>query len=474
MKKDLKQQLIELENIENALAKKDLHGFFCKAWYILNPNTHLLKNWHQELICEYLQACEIGQIKRLVINLPPRYSKSSLVSIMYPCWVWANNPSEKFLFTTYAHKFAVKHSMDRRTIIGSKWYQKNIRSIYLSVDNLDNITNSERGHFLSTSLRGTGTGLGANRIIVDDPHDAERSESDLIRDTDIEIFNKKFTTRLDDKKRGVIIVVMQRLHENDLSGYLLSSGGYEHLKIQGIETETKTYVMPISKKEIVRNEGDILHEDRENADMLEANRKAMTCYGFEGQYQQEPSPREGGIFKKNYWKFYNRLPEKFDEIIDVWDCTFKDLESSDYVAGGVWGIVGTQKYLLDVIYRKMGFIETINAMKSNRAKYPTIARTIIEDKANGTAIIEVLKTKLNGIIPFNPGSNSKQERAISITPQLEAGEFLLPCLELATFDVEEYIDNLAKFPKAAHDDLVDMTSMMGIYTKNSSMQFYIL
>jgi predicted phage terminase large subunit-like protein len=459
------KKLIEIEELVNAKCYKNFYSFFQKSWEIIEPSTKLCTNWHHELIAEYLKACYLRQIKRLIINVPPRTLKSSEITIAFPCWVWANKPSEKFLCASYNHDLSMKHADKRRSIITSDWYRQAYANFEIEKDTDKDFRNSKKGHFRSTSLLGSATGEGGNWIIIDDPHDAQKVTSDVTRKKEVDTFNTKFTTRLDDKENGVIIIVMQRLHENDLTGHLLSERkGYEHLCLPAIADKKIIIDFPISKKQIVREVGDILHAEREDATKLEEVKKDLGSFGFAGQYMQTPSPKEGGLFKKHFWQFYNQVPTDFDEIIDSWDCTFKELITSDYVAGTVWGIKGANRYLLHVTYLQMGIIKTIDAMINHRSLFPRIERTLIEDKANGTAIIEVMKEKIQGIIPINP-KDSKEARAQAIIPQLESHNVFLPTPSIATFDVENYIDNLAKFPNAANDDLVDSTTQALIYAK---------
>lgn len=482
----IETMLLESEAMLKQKAESKYTNYFKMAWNIIEPKTRLMHNWHHELIAEYLTACYLRQIKRLIINIEPRSLKSNLVSVCFPTWVWFKNPAERFVCTSYSAGLANKHSEDRRAIIGSPWYQARWGDRFSIVkDTTASLSNDRRGVIETTSLMGSATGKGGNFLIVDDPHDISRAGSDVIREREVETFERKFTTRLDDKVNGVIIIIMQRLHEKDLSGHLLTKPDgdkYYHLKIPAEALETTKYFYPISRKVKLYRQGEVMQPARESKGALAKQRGNLGSFGYAGQYMQDPSPREGGIFKKKYWKYYSVIPMTkeglydFDEIVDVWDCSFKDKESSSFVAGGTWGIKGPFRYLLNITYERLGFLATIKAMLRHRNMFlrpgservSYIEKTIIEDKANGTAIIEVLKQEIQGIIAFEPHGD-KAERAAAIEPQLESGCFLLPTKAIATFDVEMYIDNLAKFPNAEHKDLVDMTTMTGIYLKQSTM-----
>lgn len=486
---------LDLVGMEYEKARRQYYAYFKSAWTVIEPKTPLLPNWHQEAIAEYLTACFKRQVTRLIINIPPRYSKSNLVTVTWPGWVWLHKPDERFIFTSYSSGLSTKHSIDRRTIIESAWYQipwgcrcksqapehdADCPAYRMASDQnvKTEFQNDRRGHMIATSMGGTATGKGGNILIVDDPHDITSAESKVKREADVQEFDQKFTTRLDDKNTGLIIVVMQRLHPEDLTGHLLAQGGYEHLCLPAEVTERTVVKFPISGKEVVRGPGDVLHPARESREALDAPagpKKVLGTYGYNCQYQQAPKPREGSILMRSYWKRYVSLPTRavvtdgvetwvpdFDEVVDFWDMNFKDTNSSDVVVGGAFLRKGADVYLLHVNYKAKGFIESCKAVRAMRLMHPTIRKTVIEDKANGPAVIEVLKHEIPGLVAFNP-QGSKEERASAVTPQLEAGNVYLPTKDVATFDVEAYITNLADFPNVAQDGDVDVTTMALLY-----------
>lgn len=472
-KQDKIKYLEELEDLEYQKAEKNLYAFFKSSWEVLSPTTNLLYNWHQELIAEHLTACFRRQIKRLIINIQPRSLKSTLASIDFPAWCWTDDPSEKFMFASYSQGLAFKHSEDRKTLIKSNWYNSRWGDKFcITKDATQLVKNDKAGHIIATSLRGTAVGLGANILGIDDPHDVQKVHSDKIRETDIEIFDKKLYNRLDDKTNGVIIIIMQRCHEADLTGHLLKENeGYTHLKIPTI-AEKKTIIdFPISGMELERPEGNILHEERENEIAIEKQKKKGDFY-FSGQYQQNPSPTEGGIIKTKWFQFYNKLPEKFDYVIDSWDLAVKDKEVNDDACGIVWGVKGSLKYILGLIKKKMGFVTSLKELVLMREKFQLITKSIIEDKANGSPVIEVLKQKLDGIIAFNPKVD-KMTRLMLCQPDFEAGQILLPSKDIATFDTETLMNSLSKFPNIANDDDVDALTTGLIYIKTQHKEINI-
>lgn len=446
-------------------AKFHLRDFIKQSWHVIEPATEYQHNWHIDAISEYLEAVTAGQITRLLINMPPRHMKSISVSQMWPCWEWIRFPHLRYLVASYAQSLSTEHSVARRTIIQSDWYQTNFGDAFkLSGDQNEKIEfrNDKRGVMFATSLHGTGTGKGGNRVIIDDPHNVKQAMSDVQRESDLYQFDKSLSTRLNDKKRDAIICVMQRLHEKDISARCIELG-YTHLCLPAEPERRQTIFLPMSKREIVRDEGELLWAEREGRAELDAAKKALGSYGYSGQYQQQPSPAGGGMFKRDWWRFYRRAPAltDFDEIIQSWDCAFKGLDSSDYVVGQIWGRKGADKYLLDQVRDRMTFTATLTAIRSLSAKWRTAFAKLVEEKANGAAVIDTLKHEIAGIIPINP-EGGKEARAAAVAPQVEAGNVYLPD---PIFDLEtgyvppdwihDFIEEAAKFPKAAHDDQVD-------------------
>jgi len=443
--------------VRQELAERKLADFIRQAWHVIEPATPYLHNWHIDLICEYLEAVSAGQITRLIINIPPRYMKSIAVSVMWPVWEWIRHPETRWIFASYSQSLSTKHSVDRRTIIQSDWYQSRWGDRFKLVEDHNLKTeflNDKRGHMIATSVGGTSTGKGGNRLVVDDPLNPKEAASDVLRERANTWFDQTFYSRLDDKKTGAIVVIMQRLHEKDLTGHLLEQGGeWEHLCLPAIAEDRQVIHFPMSGRTLVREPGDLLWPEREGPKEIEAAKLALRSYGFAGQYQQRPSPMEGGIFKRGWWKFYKEPPARFDEMLQSWDCSFKNASTSDYVVGQVWGRVGGEFYLLDQVRDRMDFTETLQAVRALTAKWPKARSKLIEDKANGQAVIDALKREISGIIPVTP-KESKEARAMAVQPFMEAGNVYLPDPSIAPW-IHDFIEECAAFPNAAHDDQVD-------------------
>lgn len=439
-------------------AERSLAEFTRQSWSILEPATVLKWGWHLDYAAEHLEAVARGEILQLIINIPPRNLKSILVSISFPPWVWTSMPSTRFLCGSYSQSLASKHSIDCRTVIESDWYQRKWKLKVKLVDDQNQkmeFVNTRRGHRIATSILGTATGKGGDIVIADDPHDTTGALSDVERKTTIETFRQKFMSRHDDKKTGRTIVVMQRLHESDLTGELLKDGGWTHVNLPAIAPKKTIIVFPTSKREVVREAGTALHPAREDLATLSQIKKNLGSRAFAGQYDQAPAAAEGNIIKREWIRFWDSHPTFEEEIISV-DATFTGKATSDFVAMQVWGRNGARKYLLDQIYGRMGLTDTISALVSLCEKWPGAKTKIIENKANGPAIEDLLSRHISGIVLVEP-QGDKIARVNAVSPQLEAGNVLFPMTSREPW-VESLIDELVTFPNAAHDDRVDAMS----------------
>ena len=438
--------------------QRRLSNFVHFAWPIIEPATEYKHNWHIDAICEHLEAVSDGEIKRLLINMPPRYMKSICVSVMWPVWEWIRHPSTRWLFSSYASSLSTKHSLDRRTIIQSPQYQHFYGDRFKLTDDQNVKTeynNNKRGYMFSTSTGGAATGKGGDRIVIDDPLNPKEAGSDALRTIANTFFDQTLTTRLDDKKKGAIVIVMQRLHERDLSGHVLEQGGYVHLNLPA-EAPHKTMIyFPKTGKTFERPKDHILFEEREGKPELEQQKRALGSYGYAGQYQQDPSPADGGLLKRIWWKYYNEMPSlnAFHTVLLSMDCTFKNLETSDYVVIQIWGRIGAKKYLLDQARFKADFPGTIKRLKDMVRKWPQAKRKLIEDKANGSAVISALKDSIDGIIAVEP-KGGKIARAQAVSYTIEAGDVYIPSKELAYW-IDDFVEECVKFPKGSNDDQVD-------------------
>jgi predicted phage terminase large subunit-like protein len=456
-----------------------LQEFVGQAWGILEPVSTLVWSWHLDLICEYLTLIKDGQFKAvcgdlegIIFNVPPRTMKSLLISVFFPIWVWTTRPSCRFMFVSYSEKLSTQHSVFRRSVIESDWYQERWGSIF-SLSHDQNVKshyqNSERGTMFSTGMQATATGMGGDVLIFDDPLNPEQAISQVEREAVNLRFDTTFRSRINDPATGVKIIIMQRLHELDLTGHVLAreSSRWKHVSLPAVAQKDETWEFPSSKEPKQQKAGDLLWPERLPQSFLSSQRVGMGSWAFNGQYQQTPAPLDGGIIKRQWVRFYRQLPEKFEFMVQSWDCTFSGGHDNDFVAGQVWGRQGGKYFMLPYrTYDRLDFGPTMAAIKACHAKFPQVNAVLIEDKANGPAIISELQKEIPGVVPVNP-EGGKLARAQATAPLWESGSIELPDPQLFGCPwIEDYLHNICTFPKAAHDDDVDATSQALIYMRS--------
>jgi predicted phage terminase large subunit-like protein len=455
-------RLLALE-LDRRACEADLLTFLRGAWPVLEPAVPFEQNWHHELLAEYLMACTRGQLTRLIINVPPRFTKSRLASVMWPCWVWTQRPSSAWIFGSYAAGLSVDHSRDRRLVLSSDWYRtrwgdqvefapdQNLKTVY---------ENLKRGSMYATSVGGTVMGLGGDCIVIDDPHNPQQVLSEVERATALRWVDQQLVTRLNDARTGVIVVIMQRLHERDLTGHLLEHGGWKQVSLPAEADGPEEVVFPLSHRVHERVTGELLWDrpprhagEPTSRQALDALKVSMGSWAASGQLQQRPTPLGGGIFKRAWFtKFWTpqTLPP-FQEIVQSWDCAFKDLKDSDYVVGQLWGRAGGDFYLLDQVRDHMSFTATCAVIEHPTGAWQRATAKLVEDKANGPAVIDTLKHRVSGLIAVEP-EGGKIARAQAVSPLAEAGNVVLPA---DAPWVEAFLHEITAFPTGAHDDQVD-------------------
>jgi predicted phage terminase large subunit-like protein len=440
-----------------------LPDFICEAWHVVEPGTPYVPGWHLDAIAEHLTAVTQGEIRNLIINIPPRHMKSLSVCVFWPCWEWTTNPYIRWLFSSYSDRLATRDSLKCRRLIQSPWYQERWGSVFRLTGDQNEKTrfeNDQAGYRLATGVGGAATGEGGDRLVVDDPIKAKDADSEAVRTSANTWWDETMSTRGNDPKTVAKVIIMQRLHEDDLTGHVLAKmreGGeqYEHLCLPA-EYEPRTYTSGIGWSDPRTEDGALLWPARFGVTELVTLKKNLGSYGASGQLQQTPVPRGGGMIKRAWWRYYRVRPSRFDQVVDSWDMTFKDTTASDYVSGQKWGRVGADVYLLARVHDRMDFPTAQQAVKTLAALPPIAPAKLVEDKANGSAIIASLRSIVAGLIPVEP-MGSKQARAAAVSPFIEAGNAYLPDPEIAPW-IEEFIAECAAFPLGAYDDDVDAMS----------------
>ncbi|MBN8827364.1 MAG: phage terminase large subunit [Sphingobacteriia bacterium] len=438
-------------------------NFFTQAFTVTNPNKSLKWNWHHELICNYLEKIENKEITRLIINVPPRSLKSQIVNVAWPAWLIGKDPSKKIICASYSQKLSNKFSQDTRLILNDRWYKTIFPKVKFSTDQNEKhkFVTTNRGFRLATSIKGTLLGEGGDILILDDPHNPKEINSPIERKNTIDWFEQSFITRLDDKKTGSIVLIMQRLHPEDLTGYILSKNlGWEHLVIPAIAEKDQEYSVNDFKH--FRKANEILCPEYEGEKELNRLKAELGTYTFLAQYQQSPVIGSGNVIQKQWLKFYINKPTNFDKIIQSWDCGLKTGSNNDYSVCTTWGICEGNIYLLDVWRDKVNFPKLLVNVKAIHEKWlPDIV--LIEDKASGTSLLQELDRQLITAIPITP-RRDKETRLVSVSTFFEAGKIYFP--EGAHF-MPDYINELTQFPNVIHDDQVDSTSQALEYIKKN-------
>jgi predicted phage terminase large subunit-like protein len=482
------RRLPTLDEVQAELARRDLYRYLSQAWPKVDP-AGFQGNWHLEVVCDYLMAAIRGEIRRLIINIPPRSGKSTSVSVAAPTWAWIDQPQTKWLFASYAERLAIRDAVKSRRLLQSEWWQNRWGHKWRFAGDQNEKSryeNDKGGYRLSVGVGGSATGEGGDFLVIDDPHKVQEIESDTQRETVTDWFDQTMSTRLNDPQTGTIIVIMQRLHEGDLTGHLLMTGEWEHLCLPMEYHEKHIFVSPM---DVRSEEGQLLHPERFPLKEVRALRRTLGARAAAGQLDQLPAPEDGDIFPRNGWRYWKPGtsaiacpscegrgrygPEQevcphchglgdidywpqIDEAITSWDMSFKDTDGTDFVVGQVWGRKGARFYLLWQVRDRMSFTVTVQAFVALKNAWPLARAHLVEEKANGAAVIDVLKKKIPGIIAVNP-KESKAARAHAVSPLVEAGDVWLPHPSVADW-VDEYIEEHVKFDNGLHDDQVDATT----------------
>lgn len=447
-------------NEYQAILRRDFVSFIERSFYELNPQTRLLMSWYIEAMASKLEDCRRGNIKRLVINLPPRYLKSHCVSVAFAAWWLGHHPAAQIICASYGQDLADKLARDCRRVITSAWY-KDLFTTRLSPDKaaVDDFMTSQQGFRMATSVGGVLTGRGADLIIIDDPLKPDEALSEPRRSAVNEWYDNSLLSRLNDKNKGCIIIVQQRLHQDDLVGHVLEQEGWDVLSFPAIATadEIHNIESPLGNYHFRRSAGDALHPERESLETLAKIRKTIGEYNFTSQYQQEPIPPGGAMVKTEWLRYYlpEERPAKFERIVQSWDTANKAGELNDYSVCTTWGEKDKHFYLLHVLRRRMEYPDLKRAIYE-QARAHNADIIVIEDKASGTQLIQDLTNDgMHGIHRYEPPPCDKIMRLHSQSAAFENGLVLLP---KEAHWLAEYVQELTGFPGCKYDDQVDSTT----------------
>ncbi len=446
------------KNVFSAILRNDFRAFVQKAFYELEGKP-LTPSINVDIICDNLMRAYFGRMPRQIINVPPRSLKSLIVTVCLPAWLLGQNPKVRIIALSYAQDLATKFSRDTRRLMMSDWYKQTFPRTRLSPNKSgeNEFETTEGGFRMSTSVGGVLTGRGADYIIVDDPMKPTDAHSDTIRNKVNEWVDSTLFTRLDDKRHGRIIVVMQRLHSDDLTGHL-EGKGFNQLILPAISVERECYTL-LDGSTIMRDPGDLLQPERESLEILGQLKADMGSRNFSAQYQQQPVPFEGNILKKEWVHRYDRVPPVNSIVLSL-DVASGTSINNDYSACTIWARKNGVAYLIDCYRLRMDFPTLIDKVHEIWDKYEQFHRyLLIEENGLGLQLIQQLKYE--GIHPIGIRPiGDKIERFESTTPMFESGQVLFPQNKQW---LAEYEHELLSFPSVKHDDQVDSTSQFLIW-----------
>src|SRR5215831_13182515 len=441
------------------MLRQDFSTFAARCFYDLNPQTELAMNWHVEIIAAKLTAVRHGKIPRLIINLPPRHLKSLLASIAFPAWCLGHDPSAQILCVSYAEALSNNLARDCRSIMMSPWYRR-IFPTRLAPHRqaVQEFLTTRQGYRLATSTGGVLTGRGADIILIDDPLKPEEALSEAQRKAANEWHDHTLYSRLNDKRNGAIVIIMQRLHEDDLVGHVLAQEQWEVLSFPAIaEADEVHQIETIWGPECVRRRrGEALQPSREPLETLDRIRRTIGEYNFAGQYQQSPAPLGGGLVKAEWFKRYrdSDQPERFDRIVQSWDTANKATELSDFSVCTSWGIKAKHLFLLGVFRRRLDYPALKRTVREQQDLF-NATEVLIEDKASGTQLIqELISDGCHAVTSYEPTCD-KIMRLHAQTALIKNGFVHIP--ETAPW-LDAYLHELTVFPKGKHDNQVDSTA----------------
>lgn len=477
----------------NHYAQEELGVFLSRAFSIINPGTDYEHNWHIDCISEHLMAAERGEIKRLIINIPPRTLKTSLVSIMFPAWVLARQPSARFIATAFKFERAVAMSLQCRQILEDSWYKAAFPKTVIDAAQAQkhNFNTTAKGKYYSSAILSV-TGEGGDYIICDDPLAPDDAVSETVRNWTNDTIRNTLFSRFNDARTGRFILVMQRLHEDDPTGNLLRDGGYHLLKLPA-EAQSDVKIV-LGKQSWNMKTGELLFPSRLSVDVLEQRKRDMSAYHYAGQYLQEPVPAGGGEFKDSWINWYepgamNAAKMNIAILCDPAggeDVQKKKKKLSDYTAFVVIGLgQDNNYYLLDMLRDRLNPTDRVNMLVALHKKWNDLTGKppkVGYEKYGMMTDTHYIREKQR-LESYNfplielGGAVMKEERIRRLIPDMQCGRWYFPKFLLYVDEEGRQIDlvkeliysEMATFPKSRYDDCLDALSR--IYDENLQMVF---
>ncbi len=449
------------ERLAAAILATDLYSFVQASFPVISGGQRLLPNWHIEAMAHSLMEVFEGRTQRLIITVPPRSLKSICASVCFPAFVFGHDPSARLICVSYAEALARKHANDCRALMRSALYRGIFPATRISPmkDTETEVMTTARGSRLATSVGGTLTGRGGKLLIIDDPLKPQDAHSELARESLKQWYSNTLLSRLDHKGEGSIVVVMQRLHPDDLVGHLLEQGGWKHLNLPAIAEEETTIELGANRC-YRRRVGDVLHPTREPKLALDELRASMGSMEFSAQYQQAPVPSGGNLIRWSWFRFYERTPDPQpgDKVIVSWDTALSSSQLADYSACVVLLVRRETVYVLDVMRARLEYPDLKRAVLDRHQRWRKAGCSdyalLIEKKGSGLSLIQDLQRQNIRPIGVDPEGDKIMRMAAQTAP-IEAGAVHLP---IRAPWIDEFKQEILAFPVSKHDDQIDALS----------------
>lgn len=441
--------------LERELGSRSLYDFTRLAWPHVEPDQPFIDSWHISALTEHYEACLRGEIDRLVVNLPPGMSKSRITCVFFPTFSWIGKPGLRFLNASFDSDLTMRDASDSLDLMQSKWFRQRWgnRFVLPSPSPVGNIRNNVGGWRYATSTGGKALGRHADIQIIDDPTKPKGMTRESLDETRKWLQNT-MASRWRKPGLNCRLLIMQRLHVADLAATMLEDGAV-HLCLP-MEFEPKRKCMTQWFEDPRTEKGELLCPARFDKKAVGTMRREMTGQVAAAQLGQDPVPEGGAVFKLDWFRYWKVLPASLTQMVVSVDCSFKGTDDSDFVVMQCWGRRGGEFWLIDQVKGKWTFSQTLAELRKFCRKHPKATKRLIEDKANGTAVIDTLKKEVSGMVPVNP-EGGKVARANAVQPFFEANNVFIPDPKQVPW-VDTYTTEMCNFPMGANDDQVDTTT----------------
>lgn len=447
-------------NIEREACRRSLVTFTRRAWAVLEPQQPYIHGWHMDAIAEHLEAITAGQITRLLINIPPGTMKSKSCAVFWPAWEWGPRgmPSMRFIGASHEEGLAIRDSVSMRRLVQSDWYQRLWPTKMAGDQNAKKYFENDKTGWRQACPVGSMTGRRGDRVLWDDPHSVEGAHSESALAEANRVFRETLPTRLNSPEESAIIIVMQRLHEKDVSGLILAEElGYEHLCLP-MEYEGPRKATSIGFVDPRREEGELLFPARFPRAVVDRDKRTMGAYATAGQFQQRPSPKKGGEFETDKIEIVDAIPAGVVQWARGWDLAATE-GAGDYTAGPKIGKLADGRFIVADVVRKQYGAAKRDALIKNTAAADGMGRvkqSLPQDPGQaGKSQVKALVSMLAGHhVVHSTESGDKVVRARGFAAQVNAGNVLMLRASWNT----AYTEELQMFPNGAYDDQVDGSS----------------